>query len=153
MHTRYLFLLIVFILTRCSLFYSTEVNETAPPAVRSAEIILGSKTPAPVVNQSKNITPSETRTPTADITPTSKINHRTDQCENYRLPGQLLPFDGIRPVYDPQFASTSQVQLRGDELIMGITFGGESKAYPVSVLRFREMVNDEIAGWPILVTW
>ena len=36
---------------------------------------------------------------------------------------------------------------------MGIVIGGEAKAYPVSVLRFREMVDDELAGWPILVTW
>ncbi len=34
-----------------------------------------------------------------------------------------------------------------------ITLDGEAKAYPVSVLRFREMINDELAGIPILVSW
>ena len=37
--------------------------------------------------------------------------------------------------------------------IMGVAIEGEAKAYSVTVLRFREMVNDELAGWPILVTW
>ena len=26
-------------------------------------------------------------------------------------------------------------------------------AYPIRVLRFREIVNDEVGGVPILVTW
>jgi len=37
--------------------------------------------------------------------------------------------------------------------VMGAAVGDEAKAYPVSVLRFREMVNDELSGLPILVTW
>jgi hypothetical protein len=89
----------------------------------------------------------------ATITPTSDINRRVYPTEEYRIPGQLLPFDGIRPVYDPQFAGVSESLLKDDELVMGVALDGESKAYPVSVLRFREMVNDELADWPILVSW
>ena len=37
--------------------------------------------------------------------------------------------------------------------VIGISLDGEAKAYPISVLRFREMVNDELAGIPTLVTW
>jgi hypothetical protein len=36
---------------------------------------------------------------------------------------------------------------------MGVAIEGEAKAYPISVLRFREMVNDDLAGMHILVTW
>jgi hypothetical protein len=36
---------------------------------------------------------------------------------------------------------------------MGVALNGEAKAYPVTVLRIREMVNDELGGLPILVTW
>jgi hypothetical protein len=68
---------------------------------------------------------------------------------------QLLPYDGIRPVYDPDFAAPQQVEnlLQDDELVLGMNLGDEAKAYPISVLRFREMVNDEMAGIPTLVTW
>ena len=66
---------------------------------------------------------------------------------------QLLPYDGIRPIYDPQFAQPDEIELQDGELIMGVAWEGEAKAYPVSVLRTREMVNDEMAGVPYLVSW
>jgi hypothetical protein len=66
---------------------------------------------------------------------------------------QLLPYDGIRPIYDPQFASAAEAPLQDEELVMGVAFGDEAKAYPIAVLRSREMVNDELTGIPILVTW
>jgi hypothetical protein len=46
-----------------------------------------------------------------------------------------------------------QVDLQEDELILGVAIDGQAKAYPITVLRSREMVNDELAGIPLLVTW
>jgi hypothetical protein len=66
---------------------------------------------------------------------------------------QLLPYDGIRPIYDPHFAKPDEIDLHDGELVMGVAWEGEAKAYPVSVLRTREMVNDEMAGVPYLVSW
>jgi hypothetical protein len=77
---------------------------------------------------------------------------RVDDPNSYRFP-QLLPMDGIRPVYNPEFMTADQVELKDDELILGVTFEGQAKAYPITVLRSREMVNDELAGIPLLVTW
>lgn len=64
-----------------------------------------------------------------------------------------IPFDGIRPVYKPEFASSAEAPLLDDELVIGVAWGGEAKAYPITILRFREMVNDQLAGIPTLVTW
>ena len=36
---------------------------------------------------------------------------------------------------------------------MGLAIDGEARAYPVRELFSREMVNDEVAGVPVLVTW
>lgn len=71
---------------------------------------------------------------------------------DYRY-NQLLGRDSIRPVYEPEFVPADQAQLADDELVLGIEIDGEAKAYPISVLNFREMVNDELAGVPILATW
>ena len=79
-------------------------------------------------------------------------NVRLQDTNEYEFP-QLIPFDGIPPVYDPQFASAADAPLLDDELVMGVSLGGEAKAYPVTVMRFREMVDDELAGIPILVIW
>lgn len=65
----------------------------------------------------------------------------------------LLPFDAIRPIYEPQFVTGDEAPFDQEELVMGVAIQGEAKAYPVSVLRFREMVDDELGGLPILVTW
>lgn len=91
-------------------------------------------------------------TPDVDLEVEIQINKRIDDPNSYSF-AQLLPFDGIRPVYDPEFVTAGEAPLQEDELILGITLEGESKAYPITVLRHREMVNDELAGIPILVTW
>jgi hypothetical protein len=66
---------------------------------------------------------------------------------------QSLPFDGIFPIYNPFFVNADEAPLQDDELILGIAWDGEAKAYPITVLRFREMVNDELAGIPTLITY
>ncbi len=66
---------------------------------------------------------------------------------------QLLSRDGITPIYDPQFVSSAEASFRDNDLVMGVTINGESKAYPVGMLNFREMVIDELGGVPILVSW
>lgn len=66
---------------------------------------------------------------------------------------QVLPYDGIRPIYEPEFSHPDEIIINDDELVMGVAWEGEAKAYPVTELRIREMVNDEMAGVPYLVSW
>ena len=61
--------------------------------------------------------------------------------------------DAFRPIYDPVIAPGSEARLDQDDLVIGVSLAGESRAYPITTLRIREMVNDELAGVPILVTW
>jgi hypothetical protein len=111
--------------------------------------------------------PTDTVTPTATIhepvaTPPKPgpaladsavaINPRIEDSNDYNF-SPLIPFDGIRPVYNPEFVSASEATLDDQELVMGVAIDGEAKAYPITVLRSREMVNDELGGIPILVTW
>lgn len=84
------------------------------------------------------------QTPTAEPTPAEEPVYRYSQ---------LLARDSIRPVYTPEFVPADQAPLADDELVLGIEIDGEAKAYPITVLSFREMVNDELAGVPILATW
>ena len=46
-----------------------------------------------------------------------------------------------------------RAQLDAQDMVIGVSIGGESRAYPIRTLRFREMVDDELGGIPILVTW
>ena len=65
----------------------------------------------------------------------------------------LLGLDDIRPIYDPAVTTPENAGLDSDELVIGLSTSGQARAYPVRTLRFREMVNDELAGMPVLVTW
>jgi hypothetical protein len=80
------------------------------------------------------------------------LNRRVKDFDAF-VPPRLIGPDGIRPVYDPRFVAAADAPLKDDELVIGIAIEGEAKAYPITVLRFREMVNDELGGLPILVTW
>lgn len=66
---------------------------------------------------------------------------------------QLLLRDAIPPIYAPQFLPANRASLNPGDLVIGVAIDGESKAYPIGPLAWREMVNDVIAGVPILVTW
>ena len=61
--------------------------------------------------------------------------------------------DAILPVYDPVFVTPAEIDLRDDDLVIGVDIGSDARAYPVGLLRRREMVNDVVGGVPILVTW
>lgn len=66
---------------------------------------------------------------------------------------QLLSRDAIRPVYEPVFVPAGDAGWPSSTDVIGVAMGGEAKAYPVSFLNGRELVVDEIAGSPILVSW
>jgi hypothetical protein len=66
---------------------------------------------------------------------------------------QLLGRDDILPIYKPEFVPVDQAGYSDTELVMGVELDGEAKAYPVGLLNRREMVNDQLKGIPILVTW
>ena len=72
---------------------------------------------------------------------------------NFKEYRQLLPQDAIRPIYEPKFVPGQGADLAWEELVIGVEINGESRAYPVGPLNFREMVNDVVGGVPILVTW
>ena len=66
---------------------------------------------------------------------------------------QVLDLDEIVPIYDPVFETAGRTRLGDEQLVMGVALNGEAKAYPVAILEFREIVNDEVGGTPVLVTW
>ena len=66
---------------------------------------------------------------------------------------QILSRDAIPPVYAPSFTTADRIGWDDQTDVIGVVVDGEAKAYPVSYLNGREMVNDEIAGEPLLVSW
>jgi hypothetical protein len=99
-----------------------------------------------------------TAPPTTQAFPTSEFPvAETPERKATEMPeytwSQLLSRDAIRPIYEPEFVPADQAGYADDELVMGVAIDGEAKAYPVGLLNSREMVNDELGGTPVLVTW
>ncbi len=63
------------------------------------------------------------------------------------------PRDGIPGLDAPRFESAADAKWSDGERVLGITVGGESRAYPVAILDWHELVNDTLGGQPILVSY
>ncbi len=67
----------------------------------------------------------------------------------------LLPEDAIPAIDNPNFLTASEAdsEYAPDELILGVEFNGEARAYSVNLLSRHEIVNDTVGGRQIAVTW
>jgi len=64
------------------------------------------------------------------------------------------PKDGIPALTNPKFVSASKVDfLKDDDKIIGVSINGEHKAYPIKILNYHEIVNDNLGGSPIVITY
>ena len=67
----------------------------------------------------------------------------------------LLPRDAIPAIDNPRFYSVAEAdeEYAPDELVLGVSLNGESRAYSTALLNSHEIVNDTVGGRKIAVTW
>jgi hypothetical protein len=71
-----------------------------------------------------------------------------------KIKGGGPPKDGIPSVDDPQFATLSGSSfMTNSDIVIGLEINGEAKAYPLSILVWHEIVNDNVGGTPVAVTY
>ncbi|MFW5684112.1 MAG: DUF3179 domain-containing protein [Spirochaetota bacterium] len=64
------------------------------------------------------------------------------------------PKDGIPAIDDPRFIPVDDVDWLGeDEPVFVVTAGGDTHIYPLQILTYHEIVNDEVGGVPLAVTY
>lgn len=65
------------------------------------------------------------------------------------------PRDGIPPIDSPKFVSVSEADewLRENEPVIFFSLGSDSRAYPLQILIWHEIVNDFVDGIPVVVTF
>ena len=65
-----------------------------------------------------------------------------------------VPFDSIPAIDDPTFVPASEADfLPAVEPVAVVEIGGEDRAYPIRILNTHEVVNDVVAGRPIVVSF
>lgn len=65
------------------------------------------------------------------------------------------PPNGIPPINDPAYESLADAStwLVAQSPVVAVTVNGETRAYPLAVLTWHEIVNTEIGGEPVSVTF
>ena len=63
------------------------------------------------------------------------------------------PRDGIPALTDPKFIPAEAAKLQDKDRILGISRNGVSKAYPLAILNWHEIVNDRFGDEAVVVTY
>ncbi len=64
------------------------------------------------------------------------------------------PPDGIPPIDNPRFDRVVKVDwLADNEPVLALTVGKETRAYPLQVMTWHEIVNDTVGGTAVAVTY
>lgn len=64
----------------------------------------------------------------------------------------VAPFEAIT---NAKSVPVDKSDLRKGELVLGVSLGGEARAYPINMLTnpTREIINDHLGGQAIAATW
>ncbi|AJW71510.1 DUF3179 domain-containing protein [Nitrosopumilus adriaticus] len=90
---------------------------------------------------------------------TSKLSLMETNGEKHLIPldkikGGGPPKDGIPSIDNPVFASISDSHFMSDsDTVIGLEINGQAKAYPLFILVWHEIVNDNVGGTPVSVTY
>ncbi len=64
------------------------------------------------------------------------------------------PPDGIPPIDEPKFLAPDKATfLAPNEPVLAVSYQGQSKAYPLRIITWHEVVNDTLGGSPVTVTF
>ena len=63
--------------------------------------------------------------------------------------------DAFPVLFNPPMGSVADGNkiIQPNEWVIGVEMNGEAKAYPVAVMGFHELINDNVGGHPITVCW
>jgi hypothetical protein len=63
------------------------------------------------------------------------------------------PRDGIPALDHPPFLPPAEAPWQDADLVLGVVWRGEARAYPIAILDWHELVNDTLGDRPILVSY
>lgn len=66
---------------------------------------------------------------------------------------QDLPRDAIPPLDFPKYDDPEDAFPNDSDLVLGVEINGDARAYPLKIMNFHEIVNEEIGREPVVVTY
>ncbi|MCY3577690.1 MAG: DUF3179 domain-containing protein [bacterium] len=144
---------------------AVDATEAPDPTVASApaSTAVDSTTPAPTSAPIPALPTPQVITggegPTGDLALVSggwatDWSTRTIDLDELRIGIQVIPIrDRIPPIDNPDFAPASEAGWSDPEPGLLLVMGETARFYPLAMLIVHEIVNDEIEGRPVLVTY
>jgi Protein of unknown function (DUF3179) len=66
----------------------------------------------------------------------------------------INPYEKMfHPVGEPKFLAANLAAIDPNDMVIAVTLGGESRAYPIREMGYHHLVNDRLHGLPIVVTY
>ena len=135
-----------------------ERRERRPPPARpyapfpAAALVLAAAVLGAVLGAVAAAPARAERMPTSEF-PKTDFDRRTVDLSEIMSGGP--PRDGIPAVDLPRYVSTEAAAewLDPDEPVIAVALGGEARAYPLQILIWHEIANDELGGTPVSVTF
>ncbi len=75
-----------------------------------------------------------------------------DDYNDFMMSGGPPP-DGIPSIDDPVFIDAAEADLEPGDKVIGFYHGGEARAYPQLIMVHHEIVNDQVGGLNVAVTY
>lgn len=70
---------------------------------------------------------------------------------------RAAPQDGFPVFNDPPMLGVAEAERQQvvfpRDMVIGVSLGGEAKAYPITIMGVHELGNDTLGGQPIAVSW
>jgi len=64
------------------------------------------------------------------------------------------PRDGIPSIDEPKFIAAADADfLKADDRVLGLVIKNEARAYPLAILNWHEIVNDEFTGLAVIISF
>ena len=82
------------------------------------------------------------------VLPTRTPEPIFEEDETYTRRTAFVPLD------NPVFLGAEEADyLVDDDLVLGLDYDGEARAYPLQMIRYHHIVNDTVGGRPLLITY
>ena len=142
-----------------------DFTPSAPPPARATEITLEAPTAAPTLAASPGPLESVQAEPSATLLPeeTAPRGATREFTTDFRVHAvpytEILsggpPKDGIPAIDNPRYVSVTEADrwLEPVEPVILVQVGEHTRAYPLQILTWHEIVNDTLGGLPLTVTF
>ena len=132
----------------------TDATAAKSPPTRSAAEIVATRTPLTASDVFGQLSGSP-NVPTRLLLGWGNTDFTKHSVPFFEIISGGVRRDRIPPIEHPTFVSVSEAReyMGDDGPVIALEVGGDAKAYPLDILQWHEIVNDELGGVPVTITY